>query len=140
MPVRRWECEDCEADPSTHAMRGRCGGPLDGYPGAMRDERGRWYIEAHEACGRAAAFGDGELRLYSCPIAAGRQLPAALPALYAASQGGLSPEALGHDALTRGATHAVNTLAQAWAWRRKVEDDADRARREAESRGARHGR
>ena len=136
MPVRRWDCADCEADPSTHEARGRCGGGLDRYPGAMRDEQGRAYIHADEACGRAAAFGDGELRLYACPIALGRMLPASLPALYAASQGGLSPEVLGHGALTRGAVRAVNTLAEAWAWRRKIENDADRAKREAQARGA----
>ena len=133
MPVRRWECDECEADPDTHRMRGRCGGPLDGYPGALTDDRGA-YVEAHEACGHAAAFGDGTLRLYACPVAMGRMLPASLPALYAATQGGLSPEALGHTALTRGAVRAVGVIAEAWAWRRKIEDDHARAAAEAERR------
>lgn len=136
MPVRRWDCGECEADPSTHEARGRCGGPLDRYPGAVRDAAGRWSIDASEACGRAAAFGDGELRLYACPIALGRMLPASLPALYAASQGGLPPSALGHGELTRGAVRAVGVIAEAWSWRRQVESDAARAQREAEARGA----
>lgn len=137
MPVRRWECSECEADPETHRIRGRCGGPLDDYPGATRDRRGVWSIDAGEACGRAAAFSDGEMRLTACPVALGRMVSAALPALYAASQGGLSPEALGHGALTRGAVRAVGVLSEAWSWRRTVEADAERARRETESRGRR---
>lgn len=136
MPVRRWECSDCEADAAVWYGRGRCGGALSAStPGAMQDPAGRWYVEAHETCGRAGAFGAGDMRLYACPIALGRMLPASLPALYAASQGGLSPEALGHAALTRGAVRGVQAISEAWAWRRKVEDDAARAEREAEARG-----
>ena len=127
--MRRWECEDCDADQQTHTMRGRCGGPLDAYPGAIMDESGRHYIEAHEACGMA----DPDLRLYRCPVAMAMEMRRSLPALYAATQGGLTPEMLGHGPLTRGAQQAVNAFAGAWAWRRKIEDDHARKVREAEN-------
>ena len=101
----------------------------------MRDKSGRAYVLAFEACGGAASFDDGDLRLYSCPVAQAKALPPALSSLYAASQGGLSPEALGHTALTRGAVKAVGVLAEAWRWRREIEAKAERDKRAAEGRG-----
>ena len=109
--------------------RGHCGGSLAGYPGAQRDAVG-WYVEASETCGRAGSFGDGDLRLYSCPVAlAGDVAVSGLPALYAASQGGLPAATLGHAAVSEGAAAGVNVLAMAWAWRRSVEHEVEMARR-----------
>lgn len=67
------------------------------------------------------------LRLYSCPVAAARQVWAsAVPGTRAAAHDGASLAALGVGELSEGGAAAVCALDAAWAWRRALEAEMRR--------------
>lgn len=67
------------------------------------------------------------LRLYSCPVAAARQVWAsAVPGARNAAHGGPSLASLGVGELSEGGAAAVRAMDAAWAWRRELEAEIRR--------------
>lgn len=132
-PARQWSCDECRSSPRTHAQRGRCGGGFTAAtPDARLDSAGRWWLPFSETCkgtGGSAALAD--LRLYRCPVALAQRVWASpAPALYGSTQQGGSMATHGVGELSEGGAAAVRVLDVAWAWRRDIEAEMARQRRD----------
>lgn len=128
--MTRWECSDCDADPETLRQRGRCGGPIAAdHPDARLDADGRVFVGVEDTCGGGVSM-PGDLRCYSCPVAAAATVArSGLPAVYASTQGGIPLERLGIGVLSDGARLAVDAMGRAWAWREGIVRERARRKR-----------